>query len=140
VRCLLDTCVLSDVQRDGGDPGVKQAVRTLRAEDSFLSAVTIAELSRGIARMPSSRRKTELAKWYAALVAHYAERIIAFDTEIADMAGRLAADAERNGVTVPLADVVIGATAVRRGLVVVTRNERHFRALGVETMNPWSGQ
>jgi predicted nucleic acid-binding protein len=134
---LLDTCVLSDVQRDGGDPGVKEIVRTLRTDDTFLSAVTIAELSRGVARMPTGRRKTELSRWYAALVAHYAERIIGFDTEIADMAGRLAADSERKGTTVPLADVIIGATANRHGLVVITRNERHFRALGVETLNPW---
>ena len=138
MRCLLDTCVLSDVQRDGGDPGVKEAVRTLRAEEAFLSSVTIAELSRGIARLSSGRRKTTLSRWYAGLVAHYGERIITFDVEIADMAGRLAADAERNGTTVPLADVVIAATAARHGLVVMTRNERHFRALGVETSNPWS--
>ncbi len=138
MRCLLDTCVLSDVQRDNGDPGVKEAVQTLRAEDTFLCSVTIAELSRGITRLSPSRRKAELSAWYAGLVAHYGERIIAFDAEIADIAGRLAADAERNGATVPLADVIIGATAVRHGLVVVTRNERHFRALGVETSNPWS--
>lgn len=138
MRCLLDTCVLSDVQRDSGDPGVKEAVRTLRAEDTFLSSVTIAELSRGVARLSSGRRKAELSRWYAGLVGHYGERIIAFDVEIADMAGRLAAHAERNGTTVPLADVVIAATATRHGLVVMTRNERHFRALGVETSNPWS--
>ena len=140
MRCLLDTCVLSDVQRDGGDPGVKEAVGALRAENTFLSAVTIAEISRGVAQLAPGRRKAELAGWYSALVRHYGERIIAFDTEIADMAGRLAAGAERAGTTVPLADVVIGATAARHGLVVVTRNERHFRVLGVATSNPWTGR
>ena len=35
------------------------------------------------------------------------------------------------------ADVLIAATALSRGLVVATRNVRHFDPLGVKVINPF---
>lgn len=36
------------------------------------------------------------------------------------------------------ADLLIAATALERGLTVVTRNLRHFTPTGVATLNPWT--
>jgi len=36
------------------------------------------------------------------------------------------------------ADLLIAATALERGLTVVTRNLRHFTPTRVPTVNPWS--
>ena len=35
------------------------------------------------------------------------------------------------------ADLLIAATALERGLTVVTRNLRHFTPTGVAIINPW---
>jgi len=35
------------------------------------------------------------------------------------------------------ADLLIAATALERGLTVVTRNLRHFEPTGVAIINPW---
>ena len=35
------------------------------------------------------------------------------------------------------ADLLIAATALERGLTVVTRNLRHFTPTGVDALNPW---
>lgn len=37
------------------------------------------------------------------------------------------------------ADLLIAATALEHGLMVVTRNLRHFTPTGVPTLNPWQG-
>lgn len=138
MKYLLDTCVLSEARRNTGDPGLRSALRNLADDDAFLASITIAEISKGIAKLPASRRKAEFVRWYDGLLAEYADRIIAFDAAIAEDTGRLAAAAEQRGTPVPLADTIIAATAQRHGLAVMTRNVRHFAMLGVAHFNPWS--
>jgi toxin FitB len=129
---------LSEARLQSGDPGVRSALQNLADDDAYLASITIAEISKSIAKLPPSRRKSEFARWYGGLIVEYADRIIAFDTVIAEDTGRLAAEAERRGTPVPLADTIIAATARKRGLVVMTRNVRHFQMLGVPFFNPWS--
>jgi len=38
------------------------------------------------------------------------------------------------------ADLLIAATALERGLTVVTRNLRHFEPTGVAIINPWHAE
>lgn len=47
--------------------------------------------------------------------------------------GRLSAALGHGG-----ADLMIAATALERGLTVVTRNLERFQPTGVATLNPWS--
>jgi predicted nucleic acid-binding protein len=42
------------------------------------------------------------------------------------------------GRPIPAIDSLIGATAVRHSLRLVTRNVRDFADLGLEVINPWS--
>jgi len=53
-------------------------------------------------------------------------------TEVAGLRGDLSWRAKHNG-----ADLLMAATAPARGLVVVTRNVRHFDPLGVKVVNPF---
>lgn len=54
---------------------------------------------------------------------------ITVDVSIADLAGRYIYRFQRRGVTLHLEDALIGATAVVKGLILVTRNVAHFPML-----------
>jgi predicted nucleic acid-binding protein len=108
----------------------------------YISAVTVAEIEDGIAqaRREGARRKAaDLAAWLEALLHLYTSRILAFDLQSARIAGALSDLARSRGAAPGFADIAIAATASRHRLTILTRNMRHFRPMGVPTINPFEG-
>jgi predicted nucleic acid-binding protein len=138
VRALIDTCVLSEIQRPKRIAQVRTYVEALDPEQMFLSVVTMGELAKGIAQLPTGSRKRELSIWQTKLEQRYADHVLAIDLETARLWGELTARAQANGVQVPVSDGLIAATALRRGLHVLTRNTRHFAATGALVIDPWA--
>jgi toxin FitB len=106
----------------------------------FISTVTVAEIEDGIAkaRREKARRKASgLTEWLETLVHLYGERILPFDLAAARVAGVLSDLARNRGTAPGFADIVIAATALSRGLTLLTRNTRHFEPLGLSTVNPF---
>jgi toxin FitB len=87
VRVLLDTCVLSEIQRPRGDPGVRARVEELEPARLFLSVVTVGELAKGIALLPAGARKRELSSWLLGLEQRFAAAILPVDAETARLWG-----------------------------------------------------
>lgn len=111
-----------------------------QSDKLFLSAMTIAEIQSGIAKLEreKARRKAGLlADWLDAVLHFYGERILAFDVEVARIAGAMADHALALGRHPGLADIIIAATARRHRLTILTRNRRHFDPLGVRTADPF---
>jgi predicted nucleic acid-binding protein len=107
----------------------------------FLSAVTIAEIEDGIAKLRRERakRKSEtLAAWLETLLHLYSDRILAFDTLVARVAGVMSDRARGRGQAPGLADIIIAATAQHHGLTILSRNVRHFTPLGVPVVDPFA--
>ena len=140
MRVLLDTCVLSELRRRKGHPGVRQAVDALDNESLFVSVISIGEISKGIALLRESPYKRSLQAWLQTMERHYAERILPVDVETSHLWGELTAAAQRAGKIVPASDGLIAATARRHGLHVMTRNSDHFEPTGVLLINPWADQ
>jgi toxin FitB len=134
---LLDTCVLSDLQRAGGDPQVRAAVAALQDDELFLSVITIGELTRGVLRLAAGKRKADLNAWLQNLKVNYASRILPVDGETAEIWGEISARAEAQGRIIPAADGLIAASALQHGLHIFTRNVEDFRATGAMISNPW---
>jgi predicted nucleic acid-binding protein len=132
---LIDTVVLSELRRRQRDPGVVAWIGSQRQEDCFLSVVSIGEIERGIARKRTtdSRFAQQLARWLDQLLRLYVDRLLPMDVGVARRWGQLSAELGHEG-----ADLLIAATALERGLTVVTRNLRHFTPAGVQTLDPWS--
>jgi hypothetical protein len=106
----------------------------------FLSAVTIAEIADGIAeaRREGARRKAEsLSAWLRALLHLYRDRVLAFDTPTAEIAGALADLARGRGHSPGFADIAIAATARRHDLTILSRNARHFASVDVAVIDPF---
>jgi predicted nucleic acid-binding protein len=109
----------------------------------YVSAVTVMEIEDGIAKAErtGARQKEALLKaWLEAILHLYSDRILAFDLKVAPAAGRLSDLARGRGLSPGFADLVIAATAQSHGLVVLTRNLRHFVSLDVRAVDPISDQ
>ena len=59
------------------------------------------------------------------------------DVETARVWGESAAEGKRRGKTISASDGLIGATAVRHGLRVMTRNVADFKGTGARLIDPW---
>jgi predicted nucleic acid-binding protein len=135
---LLDTCVLSELQRPQGDPRVRARVGALDPSRLFLSVITVGELAKGIALLPAGARKRDLSSWLLGLEQRFADAILPVDAEAARVWGELTARAQTLGIQIPASDGLIAATALRHGLHVMTRNTRHFAATGALIVDPWA--
>lgn len=139
MRVLLDTCVLSELRRPKGHPGVRQAVGGLDDEDLFVSVISIGEISKGIALLRESPKKRALETWLRTLERHYADRLPPIDLDTSHIWGELTAAAQKVGRALHAADGLIAATALSHGLRVMTRNTADFEPAGVLLLNPWQG-
>jgi hypothetical protein len=140
LRVLLDTCVLSELRRPKGHPGVRRAVEALESDSLFVSVVSVGEIAKGIALLKESKNKRELQTWLQALERYYADRLLPVDLETSHTWGELTAAAQKAGKIIPVSDGLIAATARRHGLYVMTRNTQHFEPTGVSLLNPWAVQ
>ena len=139
MRFLVDTPVLSELVRKVPDPGVANWVKRASPEQLYVSVVTFGELTKGIAKLPDGQRKGLLLSWVETeLKGWFGDRILEVGLEVAERWGLLLAKAERKGRPLPAVDALLAATALVHGLVLVTRNTRHFEAAGLEVLNPWS--
>lgn len=101
----------------------------------FVSALTVGELRKGV----EMRRRTDwlmanqLSAWLDKMEDRFRHRILPVDAVVADIWGRLAAVRSR-----PIIDTLIAATALERGMTLVTRNVADMRDTGVLLTNPWA--
>jgi predicted nucleic acid-binding protein len=110
------------------------------SRDLFISAVTIAELSDGIAKIRregATRKARQLSAWLQAVLHLYESRVLPFDVRAARIAGILSDRARGKGLSPGWPDLAIAATAAANRLTVLTRNIRHFAPLEVPVLNPF---
>lgn len=135
---LLDTNVLSEWRKPHPDAGLVQWLRGAYEDELHISAVSIAEISYGVERLPRGKRRAELSDWLERdIVAQFGERVIEVDGPIATHWGRVAALRAAAGSPIAIMDAFVAATAIVRGFALVTRNEHEFRDLGLKIVNPW---
>jgi len=142
---LLDTNVVSliaPIRRRATSDEQVAAWIVERTEDLWLSVVTAAEIEDGIskaARTGAVKKARDLAEWWGEIRHYYGSRILPLDLETAREAGKLMDVARAAGISPGFEDVAIAATGKRHGLVILTSNEKDFRPLGVEVVNPLAG-
>lgn len=131
---LLDTNVISAVRRPDRAPRVHAWLQGKPERDLYISAITIGEIERGIRQQGTQNPvfADELRAWLDRTHLVFADRILVFDAEDARIWGRLSQDLGHAG-----ADLMIAATALRHGAVVVTRNVSDFMPTGVRVENPF---
>lgn len=110
-------------------------------EQLFFSVISLAEICKGIAKLPESKKRTQLQDWLdSTLRPWFAGRILPITEPIAEQMGRWAGEEEVKGRTIKIADGLIAATALHHELTVVTRNVRDFAGFGIPIFNPWNSE
>ncbi|CAN5131631.1 type II toxin-antitoxin system VapC family toxin [soil metagenome] len=136
---VLDTNVVSEVFKRNPEPHVVAWLDRQYVADVFISAITAAELLRGVAEMPVGRRRSELSATIAeTLETDFAERILPFSVSCAVLFAQIHERRIRVGRPIHLADALIAATALNAGAdLLATRNVRDFEQTGMKVFNPW---
>lgn len=113
--------------------GVAAWLRGLEVGQVFFSAVTFGEIQRGveITRQQDPLKANEIEVWAKQLAS--ASPVLPMDAACFQEYARLM---HRRSETFA-EDAMIAATARVHGLTVATRNERHFRPLGVAVFDPF---
>jgi toxin FitB len=68
----------------------------------------------------------------------YGDRILAFDTPTARIAGILSERARGQGQARGFGDIIITATARHHGLTILSRSIRHFVPMGIPVLDPFA--
>jgi len=130
---LLDTNVVSELRKPKPHGAVVAWLSRLNAGQLFLSAITLGKMQTGVERTrrqdPAKAREIEI--WIESL--EQAHQVLSMDAACCREWGRLV-DRRPDDL---IEDAMIAATARVHGLIVATRNERHFRQLDVELVNPF---
>lgn len=131
---LLDTNVVSETRKRAPDTNVLDWLERRDHRELYLSVLTIGELTKGIAlrRRRDPRAAASLEHWLRGIDVLFSDRVIPIDVSIAAAWGRL--NAER---PLPVIASMLAATAMERGLTLVTRNVKDIEATGVAIINPW---
>ncbi len=137
---LLDTCVISECTKRQPDALVRGWFNGQAQESLLLSAITIAEIKKGIykKRPVQPERALKLQHWLNTLELDFSGRILSVDAVLERWAAITAA-MEGQGKTLAVMDSLIAATALHYGLVLVTRNVNDFEGLALEIVNPFKG-
>lgn len=135
---LLDTCVLSEFTRPRPARSLDRWLSDVSDASQFVSVLTIGELEKGVSRLPSSRKRSALEKWLAAVRLRLADRLLPIDLAVAEEWGRISARCEAVGRPIPVVDALLGATGIVHGHTVVTRNTSDIARSGARVLDPWN--
>ena len=136
---LLDTNVLSEFMRPQPAEAVTEWLDRLPPEQVWACAISRAEISLGLALMPSGKRQAALARAAQAMFEEdFAGRCLSFDERTALQYAVVVAQRTRAGRPISTEDAQIAAIALAHDLTLATRNVSDFEGIdGLAVVNPW---
>ena len=136
-RSLLDTNIISNVTKPAPSESLVAWMAEQADGDLFVSAMTVAEIRRGILEKPAGKKRRELERWFSGPDGPqrlFAGRVLAFDESAGLIWARLMAEGTAKGRPRSPLDKIIAAIAEANNCVIVTENESDFA--GLKVFNP----
>ncbi len=132
---LLDTNIISETRKIRANADVMAFLARADSAALFLSVLSLGELRKGVEakRRVDPIAATNLSAWVDGIETTFADRVLDIDAGVARLWGELSA-----ARSLPVVDTLIAATAIRRGLTLVTRNTGDVVTTGVNTFDPWT--
>jgi len=134
---ILDTNVVSELMRSQPAPQVASWVRDRDRRELRTTAITLAEIRYGIARLPDGRRKQVLLTAADDIFSAFADQVVPVDTAAAEHYAVIASSRERAGKPIAGFDALIAAVCRSQGAALATRNVSDFDGTGIEVVDPW---
>ena len=126
---ILDSSVVIAAERRGDT--VTQLLRLVAAttgdQEAALSSIGLTELVHGIYRATTMEARARRQSFIDELLQDV--EVYPYTREMAVLAGKLDAEQQSRGITIPFGDLLIGATALAHNYSVLTVNLRHFRLI-----------
>ncbi len=127
---LLDTNIVSYVLKNNASVNNKLQQVTREGEEVFISCITYYEVKRSLLSLNATR---QLADFHQLCIDY--DVLYLDDIEIIETACRIHADLKKKGTPIQDADVLIAATAITRGLILVSNDSDMGRVEGIELEN-----
>ncbi|MHC5718841.1 MAG: PIN domain-containing protein, partial [Nostoc sp.] len=107
---------------------VEQKFREVRRlkQDVFISCITYYEVKRGLLGINATRQLAEFSKF-----CQIYKILLIDDLEIIEVACEIYVDLQRRGFTIQEQDILIAATAIARGLTLVSNDSDLLRVEGL---------
>jgi predicted nucleic acid-binding protein len=134
---VLDTNVVSELMRPEPASNVLAWLREQPGNDLCTTAITIAEIRYGIARLPAGRRRSALAQAAGEIFTAFPGQILAFDLAAADAYADVVAGRDGLGSPIDGFDAQIAAICRTHAAILATRNTKDFINTGVRIIDPW---
>jgi predicted nucleic acid-binding protein len=135
---LLDTNILSELRRPRPDPRVVGFIASCPLDQLYVSVVTLAEIRFGIEGVAEPGRRAELNQWlHESVRPMFADRVLEVGEDIMLRWRVLVEQGRRSGHTFSQPDLIIAATTLEHGMMLVTRNVKDFSGLDITIFNPW---
>lgn len=135
---ILDTNVVSELMRPEPAPQVAAWVRARDRRELRMTAITLAEIRYGIARLPEGRRKRVLLDTADDIFQAFPEQVLPVDAAAAGQYAIIASTRERAGKPISGFDALIAAVCRCRGAALATRNLPDFDGTGIDVVDPWA--
>jgi len=139
MKYLLDTCFLSELRKPLPNKGVTDWLSQVNEQHLYISSVSICEIQKGISQLNDPIYQQNLIRWLDdTLLPWFNDKIIPVDTELARHWGELLGTFSKKGLTRPIMDTLIAASAMHGEFTLVTRNTDDFKLFEIDLHNPWN--
>ncbi|WP_281182336.1 type II toxin-antitoxin system VapC family toxin [Micromonospora humi] len=105
----------------------------------YTTAVTVAEIRYGIARLPDGQRRDSLQQAANEIFAAFPRQVLPFDLAAAGAYADVVAGRDRIGRPIDGFDAQIAAICRTQVAALATRNTKDFADTGIEVVDPWQG-
>jgi toxin FitB len=134
---IVDTNVVSELMRPSPAEVVRDWVEGQSGRDVYTTAITVAEIRYGIARLPAGRRQNTLRATAVEIFSAFREKILPFDAAAAEQYALVVCDRDKVGLPIEGFDGQIAAICRAHCSGLATRNVADFEHTGITVMNPW---
>jgi predicted nucleic acid-binding protein len=134
---VADTDVVSELMRPSPSSAVRDWARRQPAGELYTTAITVAEIRYGLARLAGGHRKDRLQAAADDLFAAFSGYVLPFDAAAAVHYALIARHRDEAGLPIGGFDAQIAAICRARGAALATRNIRDFLETGVDVIDPW---
>jgi predicted nucleic acid-binding protein len=136
---LLDTNILSELRRPKPQTKILAFVAAKPLDLLYISSVTLAEIRFGIELVGDAGRRSELSDWLTNTVRPmFEQRVLSVSEDVMFKWRLLVEDGRKSGHTFSQPDLIIAATALHHGLMVVSRDTKDYEKTRVPLLNPWT--